>query len=183
MKPTTCAWPDLGGVQNLLQFVENGGVLITARDTSVWAVEYGLALGARRRDEQTESARQIVRGSITDKKHPIATGYDDTLPLYFAGGPVFKVGFREERERESRPSGRGGKDDPDVPQGRPFIPTPERAKPAPGEEGFQLPEDAPWTVGPISARGGSPARRRRSRKGPLLSGCSKARTSSPANPR
>src|SRR5207244_10534351 len=45
-----------------------------------------------------------------------------------------------------RPSGRGGKTDPDVPQGRPYVPLPERPKPAPGEEGFQLPEDAPWNV-------------------------------------
>ena len=137
----------LSGVQNLLQFVENGGVLVTARDTSVWAVEYGLARWVRVVETgKLKAPGTIVRAVVTDKKHPIATGYDETLPLYFAGGPVFKVGFREERERESRPSGRGGKDDPDVPQGRPFVPAPERPKPAPGEEGFQLPEDAPWSV-------------------------------------
>jgi len=137
----------LGGVQNLLQFVENGGVLITARDTSVWAVEYGLARWVRVAETgKLKAPGTIVRATIQDKKHPIATGYDETLPLYFAGGPVFSVGFREDRERETRPSGRGGKDDPDVPQGRPFLPAPERAKPAPGEEGFQLPEDSPWSV-------------------------------------
>jgi hypothetical protein len=141
--------PGLGltGVQNLLHFVENGGILITARDTSVWAVEYGLARWVRVVEtSKLKAPGTIVRAAITDKTHPIAKGYDDTLPLYFAGDPVFKVGFREERERDSRPSGRGGKDDPDVPQGRPFIPAPERAKPAPGEEGFQLPEDSPWSV-------------------------------------
>ena len=40
---------------------------------------------------------------------PDALLKDDTLPLYFSGGPVFKVGFREERTQESRPSGRGGR--------------------------------------------------------------------------
>ncbi len=143
----------LSGVQHLLQFVENGGVLVTARDTSVWAVEYGLTRWVRVVDtSKLKAPGTIVRGTIKDKKHPIATGYDDTVPLYFSGGPVFSVGFREERERESRPSGRGGKDDPDVPQGRPFIPTPERPKPAPGEEGFQLPEDSPWSVEHIFPR-------------------------------
>ncbi len=143
--------PGLGltGVQNLLSFVENGGVLVTARDTSVWAVEYGLARWVRVVDtNKLKAPGTIVRGSVTDKKHPIAKGYDETIPLYFSGGPVFRVGFREDRDRdqESRPSGRGGKDDPDVPQGRPFIPIPERPKPEPGEAGFQLPEDAPWSV-------------------------------------
>jgi hypothetical protein len=137
----------LGGVQNIQRFVEEGGLLITARDTSVWAIEYGLASWVRVVDtNKLKAPGTIVQGAVTDRKHPIARGYDDTLPLYFSGSPVFSVGFRSEPPAESRPSGRGGKDDPDVPQGRPFIAMPERAKPAPGEAGFQLPEDAPWNV-------------------------------------
>src|SRR6185295_7659081 len=82
-----------------------------------------------------------------DKNHPIARGYDETIPLYFAGSPVFKVGLRDEPPpQDSRPSGRGTKEDPDVPQGRPFIATPERPKPAANEAGFQTPEDAPWST-------------------------------------
>ncbi|HEX8616188.1 MAG TPA: M14 family zinc carboxypeptidase [Thermoanaerobaculia bacterium] len=142
--------PGLGlqGVQNLTRFVEEGGVLITSRDTSVWAVEYGLARYVRIvPPTKLRAPGTIVQGTVTDKKHPIARGYDDTLPLYFAGSPIFRVGVREEPPAaDARPSGRGGKDDPDVPQGRPFVPLPERAKPAPGEAGFQLPEDAPWSV-------------------------------------
>lgn len=143
----------LSGVQNLLRFVEDGGVLVTARDTSVWAVEYGLTRWVRVVEtSKLKAPGTIVRAAVKDRKHPIAAGYDETLPLYFAGGPVFSVGFREERTQESRPSGRGGKDDPDVPQGRPFIPAPERPRPAPGEEGFQLPEDEPWRVEAIFPR-------------------------------
>ena len=138
----------LGGVQNLLRFVEDGGLLVTARDTSVWAVQYGLARWVRVVDtSKLKAPGTIVQGTVTDKKHPIARGYDETLPLYFSGSPVFQVGYRNEPPAtDSRPSGRGGKDDPDVPQGRPFIATPERPKPGPGEAGFQLPEDAPWNV-------------------------------------
>ena len=92
-----------------------------------------------------KSPGTIVKATIADKKSPITAGYDDTLPVYFSGTPLFRVGAREDSaERETRPSGRGGKTDPDVPQGRPFVETPERPKPEPGEEGFMPPEDAPW---------------------------------------
>jgi hypothetical protein len=142
--------PGLGleGVQNLARFVDEGGILITSRDTSVWAVEYGLARYVRVvPTSKLRAPGTIVQGTVTDKTHPIARGYDATLPLYFSGSPVFRVGYRDEPPpTDSRPSGRGGKDDPDVPQGRPFVPLPERAKPGPGEAGFQLPEDAPWNV-------------------------------------
>ena len=137
----------LSGVANLQRFVEDGGLLVTSRDTSVLAIEYGLARWVRVVDTTKLKANgTILQATVTDKKSPVSAGYDDTLPIYFAGSPVFRVGFRDERESDSRPSGRGGKNDPDVPQGRPFVPLPERAKPAPGEEGFQLPEDAPWSV-------------------------------------
>ena len=137
----------LGGVQNLLTFVENGGLLITARDTSVLAVQYGLARWVRVvESSKLKAPGTIIAAAITDKKSPIAAGYDDKLPIYFAGSPIFRVGMFDEDRPESRPSGRGSKNDPDVAQGRPFVPLPERAKPAPGEEGFQLPEDAPWNV-------------------------------------
>ncbi len=61
---------------------------------------------------------------------------------------IFKVGVTDQSDRDTRPTGRGGKNDPDVPQGRAFVPLPERAKPAPAEEGFQMPEDAPYNFEP-----------------------------------
>ena len=134
----------LSGVDHLTRFVEDGGLLITARDTSIWAVQYGLARWVRVIEPQKLRAPgTILLASITDKKSPIAAGYDDTMPVYYAGAPIFQVGFGAPPP-ESRPSGRGGKNDPDVAQGRAFTPMPERPKPAPGEEGFQTPEDAPW---------------------------------------
>jgi hypothetical protein len=134
----------LSGVDHLTRFVEDGGLLITARDTSIWAVQYGLARWVRIIEPQKLRAPgTILLASITDKKSPIAGGYDDTMPVYYAGAPIFQVGFSAPPP-ESRPSGRGSKSDPDVAQGRSFTPMPERPKPAPGEEGFQTPEDAPW---------------------------------------
>ena len=138
----------LTGVANLTKFVEDGGLLVTSRDTSVWAIDYGLARWVRVSDtSKLKAPGTIVQGAVIAKDHAIVAGYDETIPLYFSGSPVLRVGFRDEREeRESRPSGRGTKSDPDVPQGRPFVPAPEKVKPGPGEEGFQLPEDAPWSV-------------------------------------
>jgi hypothetical protein len=148
--------PGLGmtGVANVQRFVEDGGLLITARDTAVWAVQYGLARWVRTIEPQKLKAPgTILLANVVDKKSPIGAGYDETVPVYFSGGPILDVGVRfggpgdqPPPGGEQRPSGRGGKTDPDVPQGRPYVPLPERPKPAPGEEGFQLPEDAPWNV-------------------------------------
>jgi hypothetical protein len=131
------------GLANLRRFVEEGGLLITVQDTAVWAIEYGLARWVKVVETpKLKATGSVLRASFVDRASPVALGYDETLPVYFDGAPVFKVGVFDRPDRDAgRPSGRGGKDDPDVPQGRPFVPTPERPKPAPGEEGFQLPED------------------------------------------
>ncbi|HYC91246.1 MAG TPA: M14 family zinc carboxypeptidase [Thermoanaerobaculia bacterium] len=132
----------LAGVAGLQRFVEDGGLLVTARDTSVWAIQYGLARWVRVVDTpKLKAPGTIVRGTVSEKDHPIARGYDETLPLYFSGSPVFRVGLRDDRDTETRPSGRGGKDDPDVPQGRAYVPLPEKPK----SEPFAAPEDAPWS--------------------------------------
>jgi hypothetical protein len=147
--------PGLGltGIDRLTSFVENGGLLITAEDTSEFAVQYGLARWVRTiQPRALKSPGTIVAASVTDKKSPIAAGYDDTLPIYFSGSPIFQVGQSQDRQTESRPSGRGGKDDPDVAQGHAYVPLPEKPKPAPGEEGFQKPEDAPWNAEHLMVR-------------------------------
>jgi len=132
-----------GGVANLARFVEEGGVLITVQDTARWATEFGLA----RWVTAVETTKLRVEGSllkahVTDRTSPVAYGYDDSVPVYFDGSVVFKVGDGDGPEREaSRPSGRGGAADPDVPQGRPYVPVPARPTPGPGEEGFRLPEE------------------------------------------
>ncbi|HYM63020.1 MAG TPA: M14 family zinc carboxypeptidase [Thermoanaerobaculia bacterium] len=149
--------PGLGitGVGALQRFVEEGGLLITVRDTAVWAVQYGLARWVKATESpKLKSPGTIIAAAVTDRTSPIAWGYDETLPIYYSGSPIFTVGIRDlggERP-ESRPSGRGGKSDPDIPQGRPFVPLPERPKPGPGEEGFQMPEDAPYNFEPFMPR-------------------------------
>ncbi len=133
----------LAGLANLWRFVADGGVLIAVGDAARLATESGLA----RWVESVEPAKLKVAGSLlqatfTDRGSPLAYGYDESVPVYFDGGLVFKVGVFAPPEREDRrPSGRGGPTDPDVPQGRPYVATPPRPTPSPGEEGFQAPED------------------------------------------
>jgi hypothetical protein len=135
----------LSGVQNLTRFVEEGGLLITVRDTAEWAIDYGLVRWVRSVPPvKLKAPGTIVRGKVTDVKSPVTAGYEETIPLFFSDSPILRIGVREEPRAQPRPSGRGGANDPDVPQGRPFVPLPERDKPAPDEEGFQLPEDAAY---------------------------------------
>ncbi len=137
--------PGLGiaGIGNLERFVDSGGLLITAQDTAQLAIEFGLARWVKVVETpKLKATGSILRAAVSDRTSPVAYGYDETVPVYFDGAPVFKVGAFESHERDTvRPSGRGGKADPDVPQGRPFVAPPERPKPGPGEEGFQVPED------------------------------------------
>jgi hypothetical protein len=109
----------------------------------VWAVEYGLARYVRIVPPQKLRAPgTILQAAVADKSSPIVNGYDEIIPLYFSNSPIFRVGLTTPPEPpESRPSGRGGKEDPDVPQGRSFVPIPEKPK---SEDPFQPPEDAPW---------------------------------------
>lgn len=137
--------PGLGltGVESLTRFVENGGLLITVRSTAAWAVQYGLARWVRTVEtSKLKAPGTIVSATVVKRDSPIAAGYDENLPIYFSGSSVFAVGYREEpRASESRPSGRGGKSDPDVPQGRVFVELPERPK---TDDPFILPEDLPF---------------------------------------
>ena len=123
------------------------------RDTAQFAIDYGIVRWVNVvPSTKLKAPGTIVRGKVIDAKNPIAAGYDETLPLFFSDAPLLRVGWREDPRADSRPSGRGGATDPDVPQGRPFVSAPERAKAGPGEEGFQLPEDAAYNFEPYAPR-------------------------------
>lgn len=147
--------PGLGiaGVQHLTRFVEEGGLLITALDTADFAIRHGIVRWVSVTPAQKLKAPgTIVRASVTAVQSPVTAGYGETVPLYFTGSPLLKVGVREDPKAPPRGSGRGGVDDPDVPQGRPFVELPHRAEPEPGEEGFQYPEDMPSNFEPYMPR-------------------------------
>lgn len=129
--------PGMGesGVANLKKFVAEGGLLVAAGDSAVFAIDVGLAPGVSvAPTEKLKVVGSVLRADFVDRKHPVADGYDrDELAVYSEGGLSFQVsnlatpggapskrGLATAREFE-RPTGRGSKQDVDMPQGRPFV--------------------------------------------------------------
>ncbi|HSP62270.1 MAG TPA: hypothetical protein VLQ90_04740, partial [Pyrinomonadaceae bacterium] len=130
--------PGLGwtGLMNLQKFVSSGGVLITAMDTSDFAVTYNLTPGVSTgRANRLRAIGDILRMKTVDSASPIAYGYGDSLAMYCSNGPIFNIsntlfgsGGRRGGGGAQRATGRGTPDDPDTPQGRPPAEAPEMPK-------------------------------------------------------
>jgi len=120
--------PGLGfsGIQHLKEFVEQGGLLITSEDTAQFAIEEGLAPGvfvAPRKNIKVDGT--VLKAVVADKAHPVTYGYDADFGVYSADGMAFTVSnlsvnrtILTEKEYK-RPTGRGGAEDEDIPEGRP----------------------------------------------------------------
>src|SRR6266853_425567 len=128
--------PGLGwqGVAHLQEFVAKGGVLLTATDTSRFALSIGLADSVTVGTPQKMNIVGSVLGTrLVDSTSPIAYGYDEKLSAYCDNGPIFSLssivgGGRFRRlggHSASRPTGRGAADDPDFTVGRPGVEPPE----------------------------------------------------------
>ncbi len=127
--------PGLGwtGLANLDAFVQKGGLLITADDTSDLAVTFGLTQGVScQRGQRLKAPGTVVRAKFVDGTSPIAYGYGENLSVYLSNGLVFSVsntaagrGGRFFGDDSARPTGRGTVDDPDIPQGRAAAQAPE----------------------------------------------------------
>ena len=131
--------PGLGwdGVEHLESFVEKGGVLLTATDTSRFVLSVGLADGVSAASGQRMKIVGSVIGTrLVDGASPIAYGFDEKLSAYCDNGPIFSLssiagarGFRRlGGEMHTRPTGRGTLDDPDFVVGRPDTQAPEEPK-------------------------------------------------------
>ncbi len=148
----------VAGVANLQKFIENGGLFITIGGAvSEIPIEYGITNGVTIQQADKLQARgSIYNGTFSDRKSPIAYGYDERLPLYFSQGPLFQVaaagggGFGGGGQGgpgggggQNRASGRGGVGDPDIiqamPQARPGRPDPDQALADQRESPFFVP--------------------------------------------
>lgn len=120
------------GVIHLRDFIKQGGLFITLANSSSLPIHFGLAQGTTVRDTPNLWARgSVYKVEVTEKASPIVYGYDDSLGVYFSQAPVFAVGMGMRGRRfgmmppfgaagaGGRVSGRGGVNDPDIPQGRP----------------------------------------------------------------
>ncbi len=134
----------LPGVANLQKFVRDGGLFITVANTTQLPIEYGLTTGVSIQETRLLQARgSIFNARFTDRKSPIAYGYDETLAIYFNQAPVFQVaaggggggfgGGGGEGGAGSRPTGRGTLTDPDIVQAMPQASPAQRPAGPPGE--------------------------------------------------
>jgi hypothetical protein len=130
--------------------VQKGGLLIAAQDAAQFAIDSGLAPGVT----VAPPAGIKVVGTILStglinsdkaKNSLILTGYSTAPAVYSEEGMAFNVSNLvtgdtrlREQAKTPRPTGRGGPDDPDVPQDRAF------AAPSP------LPKVKPWEPMPLT---------------------------------
>jgi hypothetical protein len=134
--------PGLGedGIAHLKEFVRKGGLLITSEDTAEFAIDEGMAPGvfvAPRKTLKVDGS--VLRSVVLDSKQPVAYGYDPTVPLYSADGLAFTVGNMTVNrnlltsKEYKRPTGRGGPEDEDTPEGR----AAEKAPPLPSPKAWE----------------------------------------------
>jgi hypothetical protein len=135
----------LTGVENLKSFVQQGGVLISSMNTADLAITYGLSpgvsIGQKQRFKATGTA---LRTKLVDGSSPLAYGYADNLAVYCFECTIYNLsnlangGGLRPPEEPQRMTGRGTKDDPDLPQGRPAVELPE------------IPKAEPWEALPLT---------------------------------
>lgn len=116
------------GVAHLKQFVEAGGLFIPVGSSTHLPVDLGVTDSVTiKQTPQLQVRGAILRANVEDATSPIAYGYDESVGVYFNQAPVFKValpggGLPDEAHAADRPSGRGSTSDPDIPQGRDWVP-------------------------------------------------------------
>jgi len=81
------------GLMELAKFVREGGTLLTEGSTSTIFPEYNISSGVTVENPEGLFVRgSILRGVFTDRRSPIAYGYDAQVPVYFNQDPVLSVG-------------------------------------------------------------------------------------------
>jgi hypothetical protein len=133
--------PGLGlrGIENLQGFVARGGVLVGVMNTAELAATYGLADGVELKSApHGRVVGSVLRSRIVDDASPIAYGIRDSLAVYSAEGEVMRVSTVLRGDDDDGPpasdadtarvTGRGTRDDPDAPQGRPALDTANQAR-------------------------------------------------------
>jgi hypothetical protein len=91
---------------------------------------------------------------VEDAKSPVAYGYGEKLYVYYRANPILNVGLgfggrRREEEGENRSSGRGSVTDPDVIQGRPYMPPAEKPKRTPREQELYVSDEVRMYLGSL----------------------------------
>ncbi|MFP4081707.1 MAG: M14 family zinc carboxypeptidase [Candidatus Aminicenantes bacterium] len=124
---------ELKGLLHLRKFIAEGGLFIPITTNAHLPIDYGLVESvAVVKPSKLKTSGAVLQARITDIRSPITYGYGRTLGVYFGGKPVLETGMKAVTggldmemlfgETKGRASGRGGPQDPDVIQGRPYQP-------------------------------------------------------------
>jgi hypothetical protein len=138
------------GVENLANFVRNGGVLLTVENTADLATTFGLANGVSlNQPPRLHVVGSLLRTKVVDDASPIVYGIRDSLAVYSDDGSSFSItnvlgarGGRFADSASARATGRGTTEDVDVPQGR-FALDPRNDVP-------QRRPVEPWQAAPVT---------------------------------
>ncbi|MBP7475247.1 MAG: hypothetical protein KA810_08325, partial [Pyrinomonadaceae bacterium] len=121
------------GIANLNKFVEGGGLFVTVTGNASIPIDFGITSGVSIQESTALNARgSVVNTTFSDRRSPIAYGYDEGLAVYFNQAPLLQVGGGgfgggggggggipgAGAGGATRPTGRGTLTDPDVVQGR-----------------------------------------------------------------
>ncbi len=134
--------PGLGeaGLAHLRDFIRQGGLFIASQDAAEFAIDEGLAPGVSVAPRGgVKVVGSILNTVLVTRKDvpqsPILAGYSAAPAVYSEDGMSFNVsslltgdGRLRTEAKTPRPTGRGGPDDPDVPQDRAFAEPPPVAK-------------------------------------------------------
>ena len=138
------------GVAHLREFIRQGGLFIVSQDAAEFAINEGFAPGVSVASHgDLKVVGTILNTALVPVKNappsPILAGYGTAPAVYSEDGMAFNVSslltgdHRLRTEAKTpRPTGRGGPDDPDVPQDRAF------AEPPP------VPKAKPWEPMPLT---------------------------------
>ena len=81
------------GLMELVKFVREGGTLITEGSTSTIFPDYNITSGVTVETPDDLFVRgSVMRGVVSDRRSPIAYGYDAQVPVYFSQEPVLNAG-------------------------------------------------------------------------------------------
>src|SRR5439155_25489573 len=82
------------GLQELMKFVQQGGVLLSEGGTSTIFPEFNLTQGINIEQGEGLNARgSVLKTVLGDRRSPVLYGYDqNALAVYFNQGPILSVG-------------------------------------------------------------------------------------------
>src|SRR5262249_13186327 len=136
---------EIDGLAKLVEFMKQGGLLITEGSTAAIFPEYGIASGVAVEEPSQLFARgSILRSTIADAGSPIVYGYGTEVPVYFNQSPVLNAGGN----RSTPPAGSGGFGQNITPNATPlriipFDPEPGDVSDQPGQRTRTTPPERP----------------------------------------